>query len=70
VEGVCPVCFEETRLYASGTCGHRYCSSCWRGYIKEELQAGHIFFGCMNEVPCPQAPVLREFVHRVAPELK
>ena len=65
----CSVCLMEASLFSSGMCEHRYCRNCWKEYIKSELQAGRIFFGCMHEDPCPQAPILPNFVSLMAPEL-
>jgi hypothetical protein len=48
-------------------CEHRYCQGCWRGYIRSELQAGRIFFTCMDNQPCPHAPVLKGFARTIAP---
>ena len=47
-EGVCPVCLQDSELVKADLCEHKYCVECWRGYIKEKLDKGEVFFGCME----------------------
>ena len=65
--GTCVVCLEDRLLYSSGMCEHAYCRDCWKLYIKNQLQNSKIFFGCMNEPCCPNAPILTGFVYAIAP---
>ncbi|CAN0872837.1 Probable E3 ubiquitin-protein ligase ARI7 [Linum grandiflorum] len=48
----CSICFElkPLRSFASAACGHRFCSVCWRQYVKKSIDDGPM---CLK-LRCPE----------------
>ncbi|GHP08012.1 hypothetical protein PPROV_000675400 [Pycnococcus provasolii] len=70
----CAICFDEfndEKQTAAASCGHRFCITCWKGYIHESVYNDGL--GCLN-LRCPDpscgALVDADMVKRLAGDAK
>lgn len=68
---VCDICMEEGREMTPLSCGHPFCSGCWRQYLETTFEGN--FGGRALQTSCPiqacNEYITEELIHKVAPDL-